>query len=215
MNINNPWHQISTEMYEKHMGHEAVQQLQMLSRVTDEQLQLVRDMILPAVAILGITNGNGLEHVSKELFRTVIAMDINHEFIDVCQQRYGYLEPVLKLHQIDLISDREKAISLLTPADLVIANLLIEHIHLDNFLAIVMELPKARVSVTIQVNPDGSLTSHSGYEHAFDKVVELVRECDETDIVGGMAGIGYHLFGNTEYDLPNGKRFVRLDFSKT
>lgn len=72
----------------------------------------------------------------------------------------------------------------------------------------------ARVSVIIQVNADGSLTSLSGYEHAFDKVAELVRECDETDIVGGIAGIGYHLFGNTEYDLPNGKQFVRLDFSK-
>ena len=43
MNINNPWHQISIEAYEKHMGHDAVRQMQMLSHITGEQLQPVTD----------------------------------------------------------------------------------------------------------------------------------------------------------------------------
>lgn len=214
MSGTNPWTRLSNADYEKHMGHANVGQLRALSRITADQLARVGDMPSPIVAILGITNGNGLEHVDGSRYGSIIGLDISREFLDVCRERCSHLMPILQLHQVDLISEKRQAGELVRGADLVTANLLVEHIHLEAFLDIVRELERAIVSVTIQVNPDGGLVSHSGYEDAFNEVVGQVEECDEERLVRSMIGIGYGLIDRAEYPLPNGKLLVRLDFRR-
>ena len=214
MSGTNPWTRLSNTDYERHMGHEKVGQLSVLSRITTDQLALVGDMPSPVVAILGITNGNGLEHVDGPRYGSIIGLDISREFLDVCRERCSHLMPILQLHQVDLVSDKRQAIELIRGADLVTANLLVEHIHLEAFLDIVRELERSVVSVTIQVNPDGGLVSRSGYEDAFNEVVGQVEECDEERLVRSMAEIGYSLIGRVEYPLPNGKLLIRLDLRR-
>ena len=162
MNINNPWRQLPHDTYEKHMGHENVRQLEMLSRIFGNQLAFVADMQMPTIAVLGITGGNGLKNITAGRYKSVIGIDINKEYLNICRNRYSHL-PELELYQVDLMIEKERAVDILKQTDLVTANLLVKHIHLDNFMDIVGKLHKSVVSVTVQFNPDGQSLSHSGY----------------------------------------------------
>jgi uncharacterized Rossmann fold enzyme len=214
MGYSNPWNNLKNEDYERHMGHINVDQLSVLSKITAEQLELVQKLKKPIVAILGVANGNGLEHIETGKYKAVIGIDISSEFLTVCRNRYSNLLPILQLHQIDLITQKQQAIEVLRHADLIIANLLIEHIHLDNFIEIIKEPRRAVVSVTIQVNPDGVLVSYSGFEDVFSEIVKFAQECGEKKMISSMKEIGYGIIGRSEYVLPNNKLFVRIDFGR-
>jgi hypothetical protein len=213
MDENNPWRNLPHDIYEKHMGHENVRQLETLSQIFRDQLTLVADMEQPTIAVLGITGGNGLEAVEAGRFKSIIGIDINDEYLDVCRIRYGYL-PELKLYQIDLMTEKERSIGVLKQVDLIIANLLVKHIHLNNFMDIIRSIHKPIVSVTIQFNPDGQSLSHSGFEAAFEDIQLYGQNHDEADLTAAMLGIGYIIINRKEYELPNKKVFIRLDYRK-
>ena len=209
----NPWKMLSHDLYEKHMGHENVQQLQTLSHILCEQFNLVSDIQNPTLAILGITGGNGLENIKAGRYKSVIGIDINKEYLEICGKRYGYL-PELELYQIDLMTEKERAVNIIKNADLVTANLLIIHIHLNNFIEIINKLHKPIISVTVQFNPDGQLLSNSGYEFAFDNIQEHGNNHNETELNEAMYDSGYVLINRFIYDLPNKKVFIRLDYKR-
>ena len=135
----NPWRQLPHDTYEKHMGYENVRQLEMLSCIFGEQLALVADITEPAVAILGITGGNGLENIEARRYKKIIGLDINEDYLDICRERFNRL-PELELHQIDLMTEKERAVDILKQCDLITANLVVKHIHLDNFVDIIGRL---------------------------------------------------------------------------
>ena len=209
----NPWTQLPHEIYEKHMGHDNVRQLEMLSRIFKEQLALVADIPKPALAILGITGGNGLEHIQAGRYKAIIGIDINDEYLRICRERYACL-PELELHQLDLINEKDRAVNILNQSDLLTANLLVKHIHLKNFMDIVGRLEKPIISVTIQYNPDGSILSQSGYETAFEDIINHGENSDESTLDTAMCSLGYRQIGRTEYELPNKKIFIRLDYKR-
>jgi len=212
----NPWHKIKVENYENHMGHPNVLQLQMLNNIIKQQIETIpkHKRSESVVSILGITNGNGLEHIKPLGIKKVIGIDINKDFLSFCKQHYNYLEDSLCLKQIDLIEQRDLAVDVLKEADLIIANLLIEHVGLENFTSIIKSLPRHNrlISCVIQVNPDGKLSSASGYEHAFDEVIKIVDEVDENSLILKMKEIKCTLKSKASFNLPNGKLFLQLDF---
>ena len=211
MDNNNPWQKLPHDTYEKHMGHENVRQLEMLSHIFGAQLTLATDIPTPIIAILGIAGGNGLENIETGQFKSVIGMDINEEYLDFCRKRYSHL-PELELYQIDLMTEKTRAVDILNQADLVAANLIINHIHLDNFMDIIGELNKPIVSCVVQHNPDGQSLSQSGYESAFANIQKHGRDHDEAALTAAMRDIGYSLIYSNDYKLPNNKLFIRLDY---
>ena len=213
-NNQNLWVNFPHDTYVKHMGHENVRQIEMLSRISKGQFSLVAAVSAPVIAILGITDGNGLCNVQKGYCKAIIGMDINEEYLNVCRERFGNI-PELELYRIDLMTEKDHAAEILKSADLVTANLLIEHIHLDNFINIVSQLMKPIISVTIQFNPDNQFVSHSGYEAAFNEIQKHGQECGESSLTTAMCGDGYKMTGRTEYILPNGKVFIRLDYRRS
>jgi len=210
MNHQNPWHEFPHDIYEKHMGHENVRQLEMLSRIVGEQLGLVSK---PVIAVLGITDGNGLDNVQEGQYEKIIGMDINAEYLEICRQRYGYL-PKLELYQIDLMTERDRATEILKQADLIIANLVVKHIHLNNLIDIVSKLVQPVISVVVQFDPDGCEVSKSGFESEFDEIQKHGEDCDELSLTTAMNDSWYALNLRTEYILPNEKVFIRLDYEK-
>ena len=214
--MNNAWSNIKSNDYDAHMSHPNVGQTQMLNRITKEQFELISQQKYPApnVAILGITNGNGLEHVVACGIAKVIGIDINKTFLDECKERYGDLKSKLNLFQIDLMSETAKAVEIISESDLIIANLIIKHIHLDNFMKIISALPKHNqiISCVIQVNPDGTTLSKSGFEDVFKVIAEEREEENEDLIISEMKNSKFTLTNRYVHDLPNGKQFVRLDF---
>ena len=214
---NNPWYGFDPHNYDAHMSHPNVLQTQTLSQIMKEQFELIHTSIrhVSFVAILGITNGSGLEHVIPCDVGYVIGIDINQNFLDECTKRFPDLKDRLRLYQMDLMEETANAVGVLSKCNLIIADLFIEHIHLDNFTKIMKGLLKHKpvVSCVIQVNPDGSIVSKSGAEHTFADVVKQVEEENETALVKAMKDSGYSLNTKKLYGLPNGKQFIRLDFS--
>ena len=209
----NPWRTLPHDIYEKHMGHENVHQLQMLSLILREQLALVADMAKPTVAVLGITGGNGLANVIAGQYKAIIGIDINEEYLEICRKRYSHMQE-LELHQLDLMTEKSRVVNILTACDLIAANLIIKHIHLNNFMDIVSNLEKPIVSITIQFNPDGQSLSQSGYEAAFEDIQRHGMDCDELTIDAAMRGAGFIQTGRAEHELPNKKMLIRLDYKR-
>lgn len=213
---NNAWRYIKSDDYAAHMSHPNVAQTQMLNRIVKEQFEL----LLPeqhsdsCVAILGITTGNGLEHVVPHESVQIIGIDINRTFLDECRERFREIESRLSLLQLDLMSDTLKSVEILSKCNLIIANLLISHIHLDCFIKIMAGLPKRNqiVSCVIQINPDGAVVSKSDFEHVFDAISDQQEEENEDLIVSSMNKAGFAISNRIVYDLPNRKQFIRLDF---
>ena len=211
----NPWIAIRAEDYDLHMDHPLVSQLGMLGAITKSQFKSIpmdgRSTAL--VAILGITNGNGLEHIAPLGIGHVCGIDVNPKFLAVCRQRHANLGDRLVLHCMDMVAEKDRAREAIADADLVIANLVVEHIHLHHFMAIIREQPKScRISCVVQHNPDGLLCTKSGLESIFDDVLPMMETVDIDRLTRAMASQGRLLALREEYVLPNKKVFIRLDY---
>jgi hypothetical protein len=101
----NAWNLINPDDYDAHMSHLNVAQTQMLNRIIKEQFKLLpqEQRSISCAAILGITNGNGLEHIIPCGISKVIGIDINEHFLDECRARYKDIESRLFLFQLDLM----------------------------------------------------------------------------------------------------------------
>lgn len=205
--MRNPWEEISLSDYESHMKLDSVRQLQAMNALMKGQLDAYP---VSSVMILGIAGGNGLEHIAKERFSKVYGIDINAAYLEEARRRYPALEGVLDCRCIDLISGTE----LLPHAGLVIANLLIEYIGYEGFQRVIQAVGPQYVSCIIQINLEGNWVSDSPYLHVFDGLDQVHCQMDGQELIGRMSEIGYRAIKTLEYPLPNGKKFVQLDFQR-
>ena len=202
----NPWEEISLDIYERHMSLDSVAQLQALDRLMRGQLEAYP---VRTAMILGVAGGNGLEHVRREKYETVYGVDLNQDYLQAAAVRHPTLEGVLRLLRLDLTKDA----ALLPEAELVIADLLIEYIGYAAFQTVIEQVRPRYVSCVIQIN-DGTAewVSDSPYLHAFDGLDAVHRQMDPRELTAQMEPIGYREILQTSEPLPNGKRFVRLDY---
>jgi len=96
---NHIWNNIPLEDYERHMRHENVGQLQLLSELTGKYLRCYRP---DTVLFLGVSGGNGLEHIDNRITRKVIGIDINREYLDETKKRFSDRIPGLALVNLDI-----------------------------------------------------------------------------------------------------------------
>lgn len=204
--MDNPWKEIDLDDYENHMRLDSVFQLQALNEMMKEQFYTHP---VKSAMILGIAGGNGLEHIDKQIFNKVYGVDINEAYLSTCRNRYPELNGILNTICTDLM---QEAIQL-PYADLLVANLLIEYIGYECFQKVIEQVTPKYVSCIIQINTDTSFVSDSPYLHAFDRLDEVHHQMQEEELVNAMAEIGYKKELQHEKELPNGKKFVRIDFS--
>ena len=207
----NPWREISLEDYENHMKLDSVMQLQTLNKMMKTQLS---DYDVSTVMILGVAGGNGLEHIDKNKYKKVYGVDINENYLKMVAERYASddsLGGILECIWADLTKDAE----FLPSAELVIADLLIEYIGYDAFATVTRCIKPGYVSCIIQINKDTeNWVSDSPYLHSFDGLDALHHQMDEKNLIKTMGCNGYVYTGSTTESLPNGKAFVRVDFTK-
>jgi len=205
--MDNPWNDISLSDYENHMSLDSVQQLQVLNEIMKIQFEAFP---FKSAMILGVAGGNGLEHVSKDVFDVVYGVDINEDYLKQTEARYPELCRILKCLKIDLINEAEK----LPKAELVIANLLVEYIGLDVFCEVIKRVEPKVASCVIQKNTDEKdWVSESPYLHAFDRLDEVHHQMDEKTFSEYMGKIGYKKASMQRFDLPNGKALIKMDFT--
>lgn len=203
--MKNPWEEIMLDDYESHMSLDSVCQFQVLNEMMRGQFAAYE---IESIMVLGIAGGNGLEHIDTNKIKKVYGVDVNQSFLAECVNRYGSLGEVLEPICADLLTDELQ----LPQADLLVANLLVEYIGYGCFQKVVKPVNPKYVSCIIQINTGSSFVSDSPYLHAFDCLEEVHHQMEEDALVNSMSEIGYQKVEQSEQELPNGKRFVRLDF---
>lgn len=204
--MRNPWEKINLDDYENHMSLDSVYQLQVLNEMMRKQFTAYD---IESVMILGIAGGNGLEHIDKNKIKKVYGVDVNQHYLAECVKRYRGLGERFEPICVDLLADNLK----LPYSDLLVANLLVEYIGYDGFQRVVGLVAPEYLTCIIQINTGRSFVSDSPYLHAFDGLEEVHHQMEEDALVNCMSEIGYRKIMRSEQELPNGKKFVRIDFS--
>lgn len=201
--MENPWKKIRLQIYENHMRQDSVQQLQCLNRIMKEQFcQYHANYIM----ILGVAGGNGLEHIVAQKVEQIYGVDINYEYLQECKKKF----PLERLCL--LCTDLTDMDITLPKADLLIADLLIEYIGIDCFQSIVHQVEPTYISCVIQFNGAQSFVSDSPYVHELNDLKHISKTIEEEDLVTTMDSFRYKMIMKKEYQMPNGKCLVRIDF---
>lgn len=209
--MRNPWEEISLSDYEAHMKLDSVMQLQYLNRMMKSQFA---SYPVSSVVILGIAGGNGLEHIDRNKFRKVYGIDINRDYLTAVKERYSDISDILECMRLNLMEEADR----LPNAELLVANLLIEYIGYDCFRKTVEQVHPEYVSCIIQINQasheneENNWVSDSPYIRVFDNLDSVHHQIEEAPLIQVLNGIGYRLTDQKDSSLPNGKKFVRLDF---
>jgi hypothetical protein len=203
----NPWEEIDLTDYENHMKLDSIMQLQAMNEMMKGQLN---SYPVSSVMVFGISGGNGMEHIQKEKYKKVYGVDINASYLNEVEKRYPTLAGTLECLCLNLMDGAEK----LPQADLVIANLVVEYIGYACFQKAVHQAAPKYVSCIIQINSDDRFVSDSPYLHVFDGLKQVYHPVEQNSVVQVMSEIGYHQIITVEHPLPNGKKFVQLDFEK-
>ena len=207
--MNHPWKEIPLGDYENHMSLDSVGQLRALNRIMKDQFEAPP---IRTAMVLGAAGGNGLEHIRKEKYDTVWAVDINEAYLKAAAERHAGLRDILRFLCLDLAKDADQ----LPQAELVIADLLVEYIGYDAFRQVLRRVNPEWVSCAIQINTDeAEWVSDSPYLHAFDRLDEVHHQMEENALTGVLEAIGYAEILREDTPLPNGKKLVRLDYRKT
>jgi len=199
----NAWESVPLETYEAHMAHENVAQAQLLSALMKQQLS---DNPCSSCAILGIAGGNGLEHAEALPFATIFGVDINADYLSVCRKRFARMGDRLQLQHRDLTRDP------LPPAELILADLLIEYIGVERFAQCVQQATPRTVSCVTQYSAGAQFVTASPYTAAFDDVGKLHKDIAPDALIAAMGKIGYRIAHLSSHALPGGKLLLRTDF---
>lgn len=205
--MKNPWEEISLTDYENHMKLDSVMQLQAMNGLMKNQFNAYP---VSSVAVFGVAGGNGLEYIPKDKFKKVYGIDINSDYLKEVNKRYSELDEILECLCIDLINETDK----LPEADMVVANLIVEYIGYECFQKAIRQVSPKYVSCIIQINTEGNWVSDSPYLHIFDGLEQIHHQMEEQTLEKEMLEIGYHVINTLEHLLPNGKKFIQLDFER-
>jgi len=202
----NPWYNIPLEDYERHMSHYMVGQAALLNRLTKKYL----DEIKPVTAIfLGISGGNGLEHIDNSITKTVYGIDINPEYLNTANKRYGDSIGSLRLLNLDIVKHSET----ICQADFIWAALILEYTGVDKVLEFSNNnLHKdGHLVVSIQSNNSQQTVTNTGIE-TIKKAGELFSLVDPENLLSKAAENGYRLIANEENILPGRKSIKSFHF---
>jgi hypothetical protein len=202
-----PWCGIGLDVYEQHMGDPRVGQLRRLHDITGEQLAAYPSR---AVGVLGIAGGNGLDLIDVETTDAVYGYDINPDYLAACETRYRD-DFGDRLHLIETTIDRSVTIE---RVDLLIANLIIEYVGVDEFVAFAAANARSIgvLSCVIQRNDAEGFVSSTDCASSFDALASVSSDIDPETLISAMSGGGFVALDRCGYPLPNGKALVRQDF---
>lgn len=207
--MQNPWTKVALDDYESHMALAGVYQLQTLDRLMGEQFAAYP---VKSVAVMGVAGGNGLGHlIGMPGIEIAYGVDINAGYLEASVQRY----PELAGRYRPVLADVGESCGALPLAELVIANLFIEYVGCECFGKAVAKMAPEYVSCVIQIDPADSFVSESPFTSKLGVLDGVHQTVDAAGLVNVMSCQGYGVLTDCiAAELPNGKRFRRIDFRK-
>ena len=207
--MDNIWNTIPLEDYELHMLHKSVGQSQLLNNLTKKYLKKLSPEI---VMFLGISGGNGLEHIDNNVTSKVFGIDINQNYLDETKKRFKDQIPNLNLLNIDISSrNTEKLIK----ANLIWAALIFEYVEIDICFEFINNniQENGYLIVTIQENNGVSSVSQTGIE-TIKSVGQILKLISESDLISIADKFGFRKIDFEENILPNKKSLKTYTFVK-
>lgn len=206
--MTNAWNKIPLEDYERHMQHKDVAQSQLLNRLTHKYLQKQH----PVNALfLGVSGGNGLEHIDAIQTKSVYGIDVNKLYLEETQKRFGEKIKQLVLINADISTSNESFLK----ADFVWAALIFEYVDIQRGFEFIANNTdeSARLVITIQSNNGTNSVSQTGIE-SIQSVKEIFKIVDRDDLFANASRIGFELIDSEENLMPNGKSFLTYEFER-
>ncbi|WP_409242204.1 hypothetical protein [Enterobacter hormaechei] len=203
----NPWEALSLDHYEAHMLYKNVQQAQALNLIMKNQLNIFP---VKSICILGISGGNGLEHINVDSISKIYGLDINDKYLSICRSRFPDLSGKLELRQIDLMSYQAK----IPDTELITANLVIEYLGVKTFKNIITSSNARYLSCVIQKNENGDFVSSTPFENYFNDISCVHQDIDKNELRDTLDEIGFGVVYIENVKTPNGKILIRMDFER-
>ncbi|EFN9100891.1 class I SAM-dependent methyltransferase [Escherichia coli] len=203
----NPWEALSLKHYEAHMQYQNVQQAQILNAIMKKQFNT-----FPAksICILGISGGNGLEHIDVNFVTKVYGIDINHDYLKTCRKRFFALKNKLILRRIDLTINNVK----LPESELVIANLIIEYLGCEVFKNIMSTSNARYLSCVIQKSQDSMFVSSTPFDNYFHDISSIHNDIYEEQLIDALYKVGFRLVHMESLTTANAKILIKIDFER-
>ena len=191
------------------MSSPEVDQLSFLSRAFGAALNRYP---CGAVALLGCATGNGLEHVDPLQTKTLTAVDINPDYLEITNGRFGGALPCLETIAGDLAT-----CSLPDDTyDQVFAGLLFEYVRPETLLPRISRWLKSDgVLVTILQLPvtSSGMVSHTRFK-SLDRLNSVMALVVPADFERKAAGADLRKLEDTVQTLKSGKSFQVCTFQK-
>jgi len=204
----NAWNSIPLEDYERHMQHKEVAQSQLLNHLTKKYLQKHNP---ESPLFLGVSGGNGLEHIDINKTKRVYGIDVNKSYLEETQKRFGEKIKQLVLAEADISTSNESFLK----ADFVWAALIFEYIDIQKgFEFIANNIGDfTRLIITIQSNNGNQSVSQTEIE-SIKYVKEIFKIVNKDHLQINALKFGFELIGSEENILPNGKSFLTYEFER-
>lgn len=204
-----PWLEFPLQDYEQHTADDQVGQLQRLHEITAQQLA---DHPSRTVGVLGVAGGNGLDLIEPQAVDAVYGYDINPAYLAVCKARYRTIFGDA-LHLIEASIDRSIS---LPPVGLLIANLIVEYVSMEEFVAFVAANAEkiGALSCAVQRNERTGFVSRTHWSDSFNGLESVSTDIDADALTAALTATGFKEVLDAAYPMPNGKTLVRRDYRK-
>ncbi|SFD82300.1 hypothetical protein SAMN05518672_103366 [Chitinophaga sp. CF118] len=208
MDKTNAWNRIPLEDYERHMQHEGVAQAQLLNHLTNKYLQKHNP---ESPLFLGVSGGNGLEHIDINKTKIVYGIDVNKSYLEEAQKRFGEKIKQLVLVNADISTSKESFLK----ADFVWAALIFEYIDIQKGFEFIANNigESSKLIITIQSNNGNQSVSRTEVE-SIKYVKEIFKIVDKDNLQTNASKFGFELIGSEENILPNGKSLLTYEFER-
>jgi len=208
MTDTNAWNNIPLDDYESHMKQPNVGQAQLLNVLTKKYLQKHSP---EHILFLGISGGNGLEHISQKDVKRIFAIDVNQSYLEETHRRYGNKLKQLQLVNADINTTEDYFIK----ANLIWGALILEYVDVDQCFRFLNKntAPNAVAIFTIQSNNGVQSISQTRIE-SLNAIEHLFQIVNADELQHKALSYGFELQSREENMLPNGKSFITFEFVK-
>ncbi len=204
--MKNPWLNIPYSDYENHMSD--IGQLQLLSKLTKYCLEKYKPQTF---AMLGCAGGNGLEHIDCSSDIAVYAIDINPDYLEIAQSRFGNCIKCLHTINIDIERD-ELAINNI---DLFFLGLILEYVAPYKTLSKVINTLKQNgtIAIIIQENKQTTFVSSTRYK-SLEQLSDIAKDVDEQEINRYLHTHNFEQVNRQVLELTENKSFILLEYTR-
>jgi len=208
MTTYNPWLNIPSEDYEKHMSDKTVDQLKALNEITFHQLNKYQP---ESFSLIGCCTGNGLEHIHSSITKRVYGVDINPEYLKITKIRFQKNIPSLKLIALDI----EKEKLPFCDVELTLIALVFEYVNLKKAVQNIISSikSKGKVVTVIQRNNHQTFVSSTKF-NSLKTLLEISHKVDKHALIKEFSVNNFKILEELVIPLPSGKEFIVITFHK-